>query len=388
MYKFSFLDLINGKQTPQDYQTYPAIPGQVVPQGGGLLGGPGGFDDPKTLGLLGAAASLLESSGPSPTPVSFGQAIGRAGMTGLGGYQSAKVAQTNNLLNAYKLNREIKNQEMMDKLTGTMFPPGAPSGVAGGVGSGGVGGPSGMPNIQAGYVVKMTPTGPQVEFDPAKALEVAQKERGVNIDEAKARWEFGYGAPGSVSGRGASVGDGMTPKQRAELAAKRAEERPKAEMRVESGINKASIVSNKVDEALKDVGFWTTGLTGSVLGKIPGTSAYDLDKTVDTIKANIGFNELQAMRESSPTGGALGQVAVRELDFLQAAIASLDQGQSPEKLVDNLNAVKTHFNNWKAITEESYKNTYGDNKKFPVGSGVSGGLQKNTDGSFTYTRKR
>lgn len=114
---------------------------------------------------------------------------------------------------------------------------------------------------------------------------------------------------------------------------------------------KAKLVTQKVDEALKETGFFSTGLTGEVLGMIPGTGAYDLDATLDTIKANLGFNELQAMRQASPTGGALGQVAVRELEMLQATIASLKKGQSQAKLRSGLNQVKTHYGNWKKAVD-------------------------------------
>jgi hypothetical protein len=116
---------------------------------------------------------------------------------------------------------------------------------------------------------------------------------------------------------------------------------------------KGKIVSDKVDEALGQVSGMTTGLPGAILGAIPGTSAYDLDATLDTIKANIGFNELQAMRQASPTGGALGQVAVRELDMLQAVLSSLKRGQRGEQLSKNLNAVKSHYANWKKAVDDA-----------------------------------
>lgn len=120
-------------------------------------------------------------------------------------------------------------------------------------------------------------------------------------------------------------------------------------MRLELAKNKADAVIGKVDEALGQSGFFTTGLTGTALGKIPGTGAYDLDKTIDTIKANIGFGELQAMREASPTGGALGQVAVQELTALQSTVASLDKGQSREQLESNLKKIKQHYETWKKL---------------------------------------
>lgn len=136
-------------------------------------------------------------------------------------------------------------------------------------------------------------------------------------------------------------------------------DRAAALRRLQSSRTKAEVVSNKIDEALSGVGFFTTGLPGKVLGMVPGTPAYDLDKAVDTVKANIGFQELQAMRESSPTGGALGSVAVKELDFLQSAIASLDTGQDRATLANNLQAVRTHFQNWKNAVEQAYMEQYG-----------------------------
>jgi hypothetical protein len=127
----------------------------------------------------------------------------------------------------------------------------------------------------------------------------------------------------------------------------------KMQMNADIAKQKAGIVTQKVDQALKQTGFFSTGLTGTILGAIPGTGAYDLDKTLDTIKANIGFNELQQMRMASPTGGALGQVAVQELNMLQSVLSSLDKGQSEEQLKDGLGRVKMHYDNWKNTVEKA-----------------------------------
>lgn len=128
----------------------------------------------------------------------------------------------------------------------------------------------------------------------------------------------------------------------------------KEKILVEGVKKQVGTVVGKVDEALPQVSNWTAGL-GSLLEKIPGTPARDLAGSVDTIKANIGFKELADMRAASPTGGALGQVAVKELEFLQAAIAALDTGQSPAVLRRNLNQVKTHYQNWAKIMDQHYK---------------------------------
>jgi hypothetical protein len=113
-----------------------------------------------------------------------------------------------------------------------------------------------------------------------------------------------------------------------------------------------------VDRAMSQVpGFGTTGFAGAAGAKIPGTPAYNLRKTIESVKANLGFDRLQTMRDNSPTGGALGQVAVQELEFLQSAVASLDQGQDDAQLLDNLKRVRTHYEKWKEAVQQAGQRT-------------------------------
>jgi hypothetical protein len=127
---------------------------------------------------------------------------------------------------------------------------------------------------------------------------------------------------------------------------------PKDLARAKGAIQKADTVITAVGEALGMTGATTTGLPGQILGMVPGTKAYDLDATLDNIKANLGFAELQAMREASPTGGALGQVAVQELAMLQSTLATLKRGMSRPALEAGLRKVRQHMDNWrKAVME-------------------------------------
>jgi len=107
----------------------------------------------------------------------------------------------------------------------------------------------------------------------------------------------------------------------------------------------AKVVLGKVDSALSKVGGFTSGW-GGLLANVPGTKARSLQADIDTIKANLGFAELAKMREQSPTGGALGQVAVKEISFLQSTIANLDQLQDPQSLRKSLNEIKASYNRW------------------------------------------
>lgn len=107
-------------------------------------------------------------------------------------------------------------------------------------------------------------------------------------------------------------------------------------------------------EQLADEAF-ATGLPGQVLRNIGGTAANNLRTMLGNVLSSIGFDRLQQMREESPTGGALGQVSERELDTLQATIASLDQSQSKAQFVSNLRRVLDHYNWLMGMVREDYQ---------------------------------
>jgi hypothetical protein len=108
----------------------------------------------------------------------------------------------------------------------------------------------------------------------------------------------------------------------------------------------ANFVIQDIDRALKMVGeSWTpvTGFWGNLLSKAPGSNASDVSKLLDTVKSAASFGTLQAMREASPTGGALGSVTENELKLLQSTLGSLEQSQSEGQFRDNLKRVKNNF---------------------------------------------
>lgn len=107
-----------------------------------------------------------------------------------------------------------------------------------------------------------------------------------------------------------------------------------------------------VDELMKKVSGRTAGM-GSLLANIPATDARNFRAELDTLKANIAFNELAAMREASKTGGALGQVSDREGQLLQSALGALDAGQSPDNLRSQLQKIKDSVQRWQAAGGQS-----------------------------------
>jgi transcriptional regulator with XRE-family HTH domain len=126
----------------------------------------------------------------------------------------------------------------------------------------------------------------------------------------------------------------------------------------------ADRIIQEVGEAKEKVSGFTAGL-GSYLSVLPLTEAKDLSKRLTTIKANLGFDRLQQMRDASPTGGALGQVAVQELIALQSTIASLDQDQSPAQLKQALDKIETSYARWRDTVRQAGKATVGGQ---PTGS--------------------
>jgi hypothetical protein len=164
-----------------------------------------------------------------------------------------------------------------------------------------------------------------------------------------------------------------------ELKAKQADKTEKKEEAKQAAVNHASKVISDVQTAEGFVTGMTTGLIGKGTSFVPGTTAYNLQQQLLTLKANLGFDRLQQMRDASPTGGALGQVAVQELQALQATVGSLELGQSKAELQKNLNKIENHYSNWirttqgeQPLTLEQFLQTKQPQVTAPAGAATGG----------------
>ena len=133
----------------------------------------------------------------------------------------------------------------------------------------------------------------------------------------------------------------------AEIAAKNRSNQPTTTPTDISPYRAESIqrMKQSVEELMGRVSGSTVGFAGLFSG-VPSSDAKDFSADLDTLKANIAFDALTAMREASKTGGALGQVSERELALLEATLASLDQKQSPENFSKNLQKIEDSINRW------------------------------------------
>lgn len=73
------------------------------------------------------------------------------------------------------------------------------------------------------------------------------------------------------------------------------------------------------------------------------TPADKLKDFLESAKSNIGLDRLQAMRESSPTGGALGQVPFQQQQRLEQVLGSLNVSDNPDILRDNMKRVQNIY---------------------------------------------
>ena len=122
----------------------------------------------------------------------------------------------------------------------------------------------------------------------------------------------------------------------------------KAETAGQTGF-KAKIVLDDISRArsaIQNAPWWnpTTGFAGTLLKDVPGTEASNVKALLNTIRANIGFDRLQAMRDASKSGGALGQITIGELERLEATMGSLEQAQTQDQLIENMNRLEVIYN--------------------------------------------
>lgn len=121
-----------------------------------------------------------------------------------------------------------------------------------------------------------------------------------------------------------------------------AERARKMEKRERTEKLSADLVTQEIDRSINLIKTSKIPITGfgSIASAVPGTPAHDLARLIDSIKANVSFDKLQAMRDASPTGGALGPVSDFENRMLQQALGSLEQSQTREQLLYNLERLR------------------------------------------------
>lgn len=127
-----------------------------------------------------------------------------------------------------------------------------------------------------------------------------------------------------------------------------------------------------------------TGLRGAI-PNVPGSDAANAEAQLATLKSQIGFGVLQAMRNASKTGGALGSVSDAEGKRLEANLAALDKAQSYDQMKQSLDAILKFTDDAKTRLSDAY-NMKHDSKAKPEQKQQSG-IQSNPIAPFDNAEK-
>lgn len=107
-----------------------------------------------------------------------------------------------------------------------------------------------------------------------------------------------------------------------------------------------------------------TGLTAPALVSIPGTDAFTANQLMQNLLGRAFVNELSQMRNASPTGGAVGNVAVAEMDSLSKIQSSLVVGMKKDELIKQLKQYINVSNRAIKTIPNEYARTYGYSGEF------------------------
>lgn len=154
-----------------------------------------------------------------------------------------------------------------------------------------------------------------------------------------------------------NVGIISNEKSRGANAAKAEAGLPKSFAKFRNTTENADKVMGDIDNVLKDVKWTNAGPSAWLSRGTPGTPAFALDHAVMSLKANVGFQTLNSMRNESPTGGALGNVTDQDIKYLQSSIASLDTAQDPAQLAKALTAVRDNYARLKEHAAQDFEIT-------------------------------
>ena len=131
-------------------------------------------------------------------------------------------------------------------------------------------------------------------------------------------------------------------------------------MRIESMTQNLDRLENAMTELHSDPGLWN--ITGTVFGRTPNitNTATGAQAQLNSVKAQIFVSALQAMREASKTGGAVGNVSDREGDKLENTMAALDQAQSTDSFKKQLRKAIDQLRRSKVLIQSAFDEQYAD----------------------------
>lgn len=148
--------------------------------------------------------------------------------------------------------------------------------------------------------------------------------------------------------------EGLTPKERQTREAKY----PQATSAVKTFDNTSDTLVKDLEKLANHPGL--SSITGIAAGRLPGITkeGREAEALFDKIVARGGFQELQNMRQASPTGGALGNVSNQEGSQLRQAFAALDRRQDASSVRSAITDAIAQIRTAKQNIRDAYDLTY------------------------------
>lgn len=117
-------------------------------------------------------------------------------------------------------------------------------------------------------------------------------------------------------------------------------------------------LEKQVDVVLKSKLGRITGLLGAA-PNIPGSEGANAQERLNTLKTQVGFETLQALRNAAHSGASgLGQVTEKEHVYLQQQLGSLEKAQSEAEIRRVLTNIKTWLGEARTRVQENYEKRY------------------------------
>lgn len=224
-------------------------------------------------------------------------------------------------------------------------------------------------------------------FTPTPGIKTIETPQGVNVINSRTGGPIGSSAPTPMIPNGMAGQPSQAPLQprpvqtqsfypadnrgKARDTKLGAEEGEKtaglgqAKTALETSTNSLDRLAFEADRIMKDPALSRiTGLPG-VFPNWPGGSAANVQAKLETLKSQSGFSVLQAMRDASKTGGALGSITEGEHRLLQSNLAALDRAQSPQEFQKAMKQIIEYTEGAKQRLKQAYDTDYGSLSKQP-----------------------
>lgn len=166
------------------------------------------------------------------------------------------------------------------------------------------------------------------------------------------------------------IGEAEKTKDQAKEDVKKAADQPQARLRTQTAIAALERLKSDASELSAHPGL--SGVTGTVYGRTPPFASrppsirqdsVNAQSLVDTLKNKVFTTTLQALRDASKTGGAVGNVSDREGDRLENALVALDQAQDTATYQKRLAGVVKIANQAMDRLNRAYEETYGGEQR-------------------------